>query len=60
MALVATAKSPCAVCLGDALRRGRGWLRVGATCPVCRDSPVPSPLAEAVALAPRTTRMLWQ
>ncbi|TVT99491.1 hypothetical protein EJB05_55160, partial [Eragrostis curvula] len=52
---------------GDALRRGPGcghclhaccaerWLRVSATCPVCRDSPVPSPvatpLAEAAALA---------
>nr|XP_034604898.1 putative RING-H2 finger protein ATL69 [Setaria viridis] len=52
---------------GDALRRGPGcghgfhaccaerWLRVSATCPVCRDSPVPSPvatpLAEAVPLA---------
>ncbi|KAL6642211.1 hypothetical protein ACP70R_020392 [Stipagrostis hirtigluma subsp. patula] len=52
---------------GDALRRGAGcvhrfhaccaerWLRVSATCPVCRDSPVPSPiatpLAEAVPLA---------
>ncbi|CAO2147554.1 unnamed protein product [Urochloa humidicola] len=51
---------------GDALRRGPGcghgfhaccaerWLRVSATCPVCRDSPVPSPaatpLAEAVPL----------
>ncbi|KAM0860856.1 hypothetical protein ACQ4PT_046277 [Festuca glaucescens] len=50
-----------------ALRRGPGcahcfhagcaerWLRVSATCPVCRDSPVPSPattpLAEAVPLA---------
>jgi hypothetical protein len=42
---------------GDALRRGPGcghgfhagcaerWLRVSATCPVCRDSPVPSPAA---------------
>lgn len=53
---------------GDALRRGPGcghrfhaecaerWLRVSATCPVCRDSPLPSlmttPLAEAVR-APR-------
>uniref|UniRef100_A0A0E0F988 RING-type domain-containing protein n=1 Tax=Oryza meridionalis TaxID=40149 RepID=A0A0E0F988_9ORYZ len=52
---------------GDALRRGPGcghrfhaecverWLRVSATCPVCRDSPLPSPmatpLAEAVPLA---------
>lgn len=26
------------------------WLRVSATCPVCRDSPVPSP--DATALAP--------
>jgi hypothetical protein len=50
-----------------ALRRGPGcvhcfhagcaerWLRVSATCPVCRDSPVPSPattpLVEAVPLA---------
>ncbi|KAK1628997.1 hypothetical protein QYE76_003312 [Lolium multiflorum] len=50
-----------------ALRRGPGcahcfhagcaerWLRVSATCPVCRDSPLPSPattpLAEAVPLA---------
>ncbi|TVU27086.1 hypothetical protein EJB05_29665, partial [Eragrostis curvula] len=45
---------PCAICLGefaagDAIRCGRGWLRVSATCPMCRDSPVP--------LAPR---MLWQ
>ncbi|RLM98946.1 putative RING-H2 finger protein ATL69 [Panicum miliaceum] len=48
---------------GDALRRGPGcghrfhaccaerWLRVSATCPVCRDSPVATPLAEAVPLA---------
>ncbi|CAL5098400.1 unnamed protein product [Urochloa decumbens] len=52
---------------GDVLRRGPGcghgfhaccaeqWLRVSPTCPVCRDSPVPSPaatpLAEAVPLA---------
>ena len=52
---------------GAALRSGPGcahcfhagcaerWLRVSATCPVCRDSPVPSPaatpLAEAVPLA---------
>ncbi|KAF0890112.1 hypothetical protein E2562_037680 [Oryza meyeriana var. granulata] len=52
---------------GDALRRGPGcghrfhaecaerWLRLSATCPVCRDSPLPSPmatpLAEAVPLA---------
>ncbi|KAL6905671.1 hypothetical protein ACP4OV_003272 [Aristida adscensionis] len=52
---------------GDALRRGAGcvhrfhagcaerWLRVSATCPVCRDSPVLSPaatpLSEAVPLA---------
>uniref|UniRef100_A0A0D9XWP5 RING-type domain-containing protein n=1 Tax=Leersia perrieri TaxID=77586 RepID=A0A0D9XWP5_9ORYZ len=52
---------------GDALRRGpecghrfhaecaERWLRVSATCPVCRDSPLPSPmatpLAEAVPLA---------
>ncbi|KAF7057998.1 hypothetical protein CFC21_065139 [Triticum aestivum] len=25
------------------------WLRVSATCPVCRDSPVPSPAATALA-----------
>ncbi|KAG8093540.1 hypothetical protein GUJ93_ZPchr0012g19132 [Zizania palustris] len=42
---------------GDALRRGPGcghrfhagcaerWLHVSATCPVCRDSPLPSPMA---------------
>ncbi|CAN6380485.1 unnamed protein product [Urochloa humidicola] len=46
---------------GDALRRGPGcghgfhagcaelWLRVSATCPVCRDSPVPSPAATPLA-----------
>ncbi|CAM0950332.1 unnamed protein product [Alopecurus aequalis] len=27
------------------------WLRVSATCPVCRDSPAATPLAEAVPLA---------
>ncbi|XP_039840485.1 RING-H2 finger protein ATL70-like [Panicum virgatum] len=44
---------------GDTLRRGPGcrhrfharcaerWLRVSATCPVCRDSPVATPFAEA-------------
>ena len=44
---------------GDTLRRGPGcrhrfharcaerWLRVSATCPVCRDSPVATLLAEA-------------
>jgi hypothetical protein len=44
---------------GDELRRGPGcehrlhaccaelWLRVSATCPVCRDSPVATPFAEA-------------
>ncbi|OEL15152.1 putative RING-H2 finger protein ATL69 [Dichanthelium oligosanthes] len=48
---------------GDALRRGPGcghrfhaccaerWLRVSATCPVCRDSPVPSPAATPLAEA---------
>ncbi|XP_025827465.1 RING-H2 finger protein ATL67-like [Panicum hallii] len=48
---------------GDALRRGPGcghrfhaccaerWLQVSATCPVCRDSPVATPIAEAVPLA---------
>ena len=48
---------------GDELRRGPGcehrlqaccaelWLRVSATCPVCRDSPVATALAEAVPLA---------
>ena len=48
---------------GAALRRGPGcghrfhaccderWLRVSATCPLCRDSPVATPLAEAVPLA---------
>uniref|UniRef100_A0A0E0MC81 RING-type domain-containing protein n=1 Tax=Oryza punctata TaxID=4537 RepID=A0A0E0MC81_ORYPU len=46
---------------GDALRRGPGcghrfhaecaerWLRVSATCPVCRDSPLPSPMATPLA-----------
>nr|CAB3489018.1 unnamed protein product [Digitaria exilis] len=47
---------------GDALRRGNPgcvhrfhascaelWLRVSATCPVCRDSPVPSPAATQLA-----------
>jgi hypothetical protein len=54
---------PCAICLGDfargdALRRGprvrappARVLRVSATCPVCRDSPVAAPLAQAVPLA---------
>ncbi|RLM70244.1 uncharacterized protein C2845_PM17G01260 [Panicum miliaceum] len=53
---------------GDALRRGPGcrhrfhaccaerWLRVSATCPVCRDSPVATPLAEAVPLAAHARR----
>ncbi|CAO2143201.1 unnamed protein product [Urochloa humidicola] len=51
------------VARGDALRRGPGcghgfhaccaeqWLRVSATCPVCRDSPVPSPAATPLAEA---------
>ncbi|KAF8706487.1 hypothetical protein HU200_030761 [Digitaria exilis] len=56
-------EGPCAICLGElALRRGSPgcvhrfhascaelWLRVSATCPVCRDSPVPSPAATPLA-----------
>ena len=42
---------PCAICPGCRhrfhARCAERWLRVSATCPVCRDSPVATPFAEA-------------
>lgn len=35
------------------------WLRLNPTCPICRNSPLPTPLAEVAPLAARLDRMVW-